>query len=973
VRRRFQVFGRRRLWRLVCGALGGVVSVGDGMATGSVGTAAMSGTAAEPAALKLALTLVLSSSHKPVRSPIAPRVARHAADVAPHLRLSSSLAVRPGATSSGPGAPVPQVRAEAAAMGAPAGNNGLIVADGGRVIINAQGRDAVLSQVLNKDGIIRAESLESRNGEIWLGGGNSGGRGVSGAGLASGTVAGQKGGTVMPPGDKLGLSEQARTGASGVGAAQRSTPSPLGRESAAGTPDPQALRLTLALGSARKPVRRQQAVRGAKPVAEIALPLRLALSLVVRRGGAPSGPGAPPPQRAAAAVPSSAPRGSSPRPTTASDSAVEDDDSPEQPASGVGVEAAVNAAAPRRAQSSVDRGAAGADGSAESKLPSLEGEVWQMAPLRWTGSTGTAGNSLSGDAFTSMGLTNTLNVNASSYIVAPWLGTWSGGFARSSATAISSAGTSKTKTASSSNSVSGALNLVPTSAFPFSANFSHSMSEARAGQVRGQGSATTIGLTQKYRTNGDRDNYSARFGSSILRSGQDRSVSSSMGADYSTRFDFPYEHYLEGTHSLTASVDFVPKTVTTGGGGGERQLGGNLSHNWQVHEDLNINTRLQLRNSQTELLQGNALQRNNSTFLLGSSNFSWKPFEEEPLSVSGGASVTSIQTDTGVGMPLIAQQSFSGNVGAGYVFNKNLTAGAGLSGSMSSSGTARSSALNGNAYVNYDGDPLKFGSFDYTWNLGGGLDGALSSPGAGSLGARATGRHSLNRTIIIDPRQSVGLNASQGVSVNVLQKKGSVLQNNRSVVSLANSAGANWGASYGSSFSTAVSGSVSHSVTSGSGNNQAVATNLSGNANYNHPFSARANGSLFGNITWTTSMFGNVQSQTLNQVNVGGRQGQLTGSVQAAYNHNAPFSVPNLHYNATAFWNVSQSGGAVAGAGADAGKLNTSASLQQNLRYRVGRLSFNLNAAVINSGTQTSYSIFGSVNREFDGFFDGRW
>jgi hypothetical protein len=83
--------------------------------------------------------------------------------------------------------------------------------------------------------------------------------------------------------------------------------------------------------------------------------------------------------------------------------------------------------------------------------------------------------------------------------------------------------------------------------------------------------------------------------------------------------------------------------------------------------------------------------------------------------------------------------------------------------------------------------------------------------------------------------------------------------------------------------------------------------------------------------------------------------------------------VPNLHYNATLSWNFSQSGAAISGAGSDASRLNTSASLQQNLRYRIGRLSFNANAAVINSGTITSYSLFGSVNREFDGFFDGRW
>ena len=107
---------------------------------------------------------------------------------------------------------------DVAAAAARADNSGVIVADGGRVVMNAQAKDALLSTVLNNDGVIRARSLESRNGEIWLGGGSTGVVSVTGTLDASGTEAGQAGGMVKVLGDKVGLFAQAKVDVSGVGA-----------------------------------------------------------------------------------------------------------------------------------------------------------------------------------------------------------------------------------------------------------------------------------------------------------------------------------------------------------------------------------------------------------------------------------------------------------------------------------------------------------------------------------------------------------------------------------------------------------------------------------------------------------------------------------------------------------------------------------------------------------------------------------
>ena len=67
-----------------------------------------------------------------------------------------------------------------AAVDALAANRQLIQADGGTVILSAQARDALLSTVVNNDGIVEARSVSTKNGVIRLEGGASGVVSVSG-------------------------------------------------------------------------------------------------------------------------------------------------------------------------------------------------------------------------------------------------------------------------------------------------------------------------------------------------------------------------------------------------------------------------------------------------------------------------------------------------------------------------------------------------------------------------------------------------------------------------------------------------------------------------------------------------------------------------------------------------------------------------------------------------------------------------
>jgi filamentous hemagglutinin family protein len=94
-------------------------------------------------------------------------------------------------------------------------NTGYIEADGGRVTLAAQDVGGIVRNVVNNSGKIRANTIEEKNGEIWLLGGDQGIVNVTGELVASGDDAGENGGTIHVLGDKVGLFETASLDVSG--------------------------------------------------------------------------------------------------------------------------------------------------------------------------------------------------------------------------------------------------------------------------------------------------------------------------------------------------------------------------------------------------------------------------------------------------------------------------------------------------------------------------------------------------------------------------------------------------------------------------------------------------------------------------------------------------------------------------------------------------------------------------------------
>ena len=107
------------------------------------------------------------------------------------------------------------LQVDEAALDASVLNQGLLQASGGTVIMSARTSDAMLSTVVNNEGVIEASSLQQRNGRILLDGGDSGVVASSGLIDVSGRNAGERGGEVTMTGEYVGLFDAARIDASG--------------------------------------------------------------------------------------------------------------------------------------------------------------------------------------------------------------------------------------------------------------------------------------------------------------------------------------------------------------------------------------------------------------------------------------------------------------------------------------------------------------------------------------------------------------------------------------------------------------------------------------------------------------------------------------------------------------------------------------------------------------------------------------
>ncbi|WP_436153479.1 YDG domain-containing protein [Polaromonas sp. LjRoot131] len=91
-----------------------------------------------------------------------------------------------------------------------AANGGLIVADGGQVLLSAGARDSLLASVVNNSGVIQARTVENRNGTIILLGGMAAGTANVAGTLDASAPNGGNGGFVETSGAQVNIADGAR-------------------------------------------------------------------------------------------------------------------------------------------------------------------------------------------------------------------------------------------------------------------------------------------------------------------------------------------------------------------------------------------------------------------------------------------------------------------------------------------------------------------------------------------------------------------------------------------------------------------------------------------------------------------------------------------------------------------------------------------------------------------------------------------
>ncbi len=104
-----------------------------------------------------------------------------------------------------------EVKVNEAALNAQITNKGAIQADGGRVVLTAKAAGQLIDTVINQNGIIKAQGLVERNGEILLDGGDNGTVQVSG----TLDTDGQTGGNIRVAGNNIQINNGAVVTASG--------------------------------------------------------------------------------------------------------------------------------------------------------------------------------------------------------------------------------------------------------------------------------------------------------------------------------------------------------------------------------------------------------------------------------------------------------------------------------------------------------------------------------------------------------------------------------------------------------------------------------------------------------------------------------------------------------------------------------------------------------------------------------------
>lgn len=586
-------------------------------------------------------------------------------------------------------------------------------------------------------------------------------------------------------------------------------------------------------------------------------------------------------------------------------------------------------------------------------LPDLSAVGWQLAPVQWGGNASAMVNNFR-DADGGRILTESANLElrGASHIYQPWFAQVNGRVGLITGHTEREGPNFQGDRDSDGTSVlvGGSLNLFPVSRFPFRAYLDMSDSRASANNTGVEFTNTRLGLRQDYRPEAGRDNYSANYDRSVLET---RLAKSTVDA---------FEANMSGSREKQGFSAGGRYSRSEAGLTGEssRLLSFTGSHNYLADESFTISSTADFSNQELRYL-GPAVLRPFSLFTNSnrvaqvSTNFTWLPDEDLPLTVTGGGNLLGMQATTNTSSSRLT--NINANVGAMYRFSDRFTGSGNLSLNQSASDVVRQNLFGTTGTLSYLGRPLTFGNFLYNWNVAGSASAQTGSSEGAMNSVYGQFNHGLTRSIVYTNANVLSLTANQNLSYGTNTSTGRY-------GTLVNSLGASWRLGYNDRLTGLFSATLADNRTSGEYEGSYRTFNLNGNGMWQ--ISRRASTNINANLVWSQQRQDQAASQLGSQGFAAGSDNWV-GSASIAYNHFSPFDISNLLYRASLQYTSSQTNRRIIGGDPNFNPLEAQVTraFEQRVYYYLGRLTFEAWNSVATLNGKKNALIFFQVRRDF--------
>ena len=592
-------------------------------------------------------------------------------------------------------------------------------------------------------------------------------------------------------------------------------------------------------------------------------------------------------------------------------------------------------------------------------------KLWGIPPIRWGGDAGLdlRAQYVQGQPRRLAAIEN-VGLRASSFIWQPWFAQVSGTLRLTqSQDGLGASGADAGNASSKSNSVTGdgTLNLFPVSRFPFAATYAVSDSRASAELINNNYTSKRLSLHQNYTPIEGNATYTMSFDRSVLES-------NTYAQDVARSFT------LSGSRSRGAhSVSFSGNNYRDRAGNGDTSDMGRFyaTHSYRPDALLSVESLLNYTVSDYRLSNGLIPSENRTNFFQLNSFANWRPTQDSPFNLTGGARFFSNQT--GLNGAESTSHSLAGNAALGYSYSRNLVLNLGASLIQAESGGSRTVTTNLNSGANYTSDIVTFGQYRYGWNAGtsansqrqsgapaAAVDAGTPVAAAGNPSNRTslTARigHHIDRLFPLGEGTALTANASESYS----RVADSVYATSQTLL---HSGGLTWSRQSGAAANTMLGLTLSDSRTTGLLRQRFQMVNLLANGQFRAGPQSYLNANL--NIQGTRQRTDSASTPVTGLAAPTGFNTSASGSI--SYQHLRAFGVPRLRaltlYNVNRYKTSTRFEGDI-----NAPLEPTNQSLEQRFDYSIGRIDARLSLRVAQLQGRTDGLIFLRLLRQFGAF-----